>query len=543
MRGASARLGRGGRRRSALRWWSAGLCCVLLVLGPRLRAEGSATVLAERFTRLLSELRLSEARAVLDALPGALKETAWAEQARALLAFHEGDYGEARRAMAASLSKRPAEGDGDERLGWMRLIEQAERHAGVLVEARSPDGRYVVLHPPGTGAVLVPLALEVLRRQDEALSRWSGYRHPGPIRLELYGDVATLADVSTLRLEDIERTGIVALCKWDRLMVTSPRFMPNGYAWMDTVAHELVHLYVSRLTFDRAPVWLQEGLAKSLERAWRLPDGAEVHLNPRLPAPVERLLLEAARKGSLVPFERLHPSIALLDSQREAALAFAQVATLVQYVARRYGAAVWSEVLRRLQRGQDVEAALQSVLGGAWERVLAAWKQALVAREPPRVPSAQRALMGMPVRDEERAGALRPDVRRNLRLGDLLWDRGHPGTARRYYEAAWRAAPERLGLAIRFARAALAAGEAGVALEAARKVAERFPEDASARAVLSASLLAAGAREDALREAFESLALNPFDPLPHCVRAEGGASETLRTEAERWCERLSEARP
>ncbi len=517
-----------------------GLCCV--VQTSSLRAEEPTSAWLGRFSRYLSELRLSEARALLEGLPRPLRRTAWVEQARALLAFHEGSYGTARRAMEASLRARPPEED-DERLGWMRLIEQAERHAAALTETRSADGRFVVRHPPGHGAVLVPWALEVLRRQEAALVRWSGYRHPGPILLELYEDVEALADVSTLRLEDIERTGIVALCKWDRLMVTSPRAMSQGYAWMDTIAHELVHLYVSRLAFDRAPVWLQEGLAKSLERAWRLPAEAPIRPAPNLPASVERLLVEAARSDRLVPFERLHPSIALLDSQREAALAFAQVATLVEDVARRHEG-IWPRVLRRLQRGEEVRQAMEAVSGRSWSRLRAAWERAVLARTPPRSAALRRTLMGAPVHDEgEINRKLAARARRHLRLGDLLWGRGHPAAACRQYEAAWRAAPERIHLAVRFARASLAAGYPRDALEAARLAAERLPEDASARAVLAAALLASGERAAARREAFEALARNPFDPLPHCVMAEVDSREPKRLEAGRWCERLGATSP
>ena len=48
---------------------------------------------------------------------------------------------------------------------------------------------------------------------------------------------------------------------------------------MDTSAHEYIHLVVSWRTKDKAPVWLQEGLARYLEKHWR--DEPEFYLSPK----------------------------------------------------------------------------------------------------------------------------------------------------------------------------------------------------------------------------------------------------------------------
>jgi hypothetical protein len=85
-------------------------------------------------------------------------------------------------------------------------------------------------------------------------------------------------------------------------MVTSPRALATGYPWLDTINHEFVHYAVSALTRDRAPVWLQEGLAKFLERRWREPAGG------RIPPALETLLAKALRTGKLISFEAPSPT-------------------------------------------------------------------------------------------------------------------------------------------------------------------------------------------------------------------------------------------
>ena len=81
-------------------------------------------------------------------------------------------------------------------------------------------------------------------------------------------------------------------------MITTPRALVRGYPWMDTIGHELVHLFLSRASRDRAPVWLQEGVAKFLERRWRGEPPA-AHLDPA----ADGLLHRAVRGNTLLPFK------------------------------------------------------------------------------------------------------------------------------------------------------------------------------------------------------------------------------------------------
>src|SRR5439155_1682145 len=84
--------------------------------------------------------------------------------------------------------------------------------------------------------------------------------------LFLYGEVADLAKVSTLTLKEIETSGTIALCKFNRLMIVSPRALVRGYPWLDTLAHEFTHFVVSRASHNTVPIWFHEGLAKFEEQ-------------------------------------------------------------------------------------------------------------------------------------------------------------------------------------------------------------------------------------------------------------------------------------
>ncbi|MET0389028.1 MAG: hypothetical protein ABW321_23845, partial [Polyangiales bacterium] len=227
-----------------------------------------------RVADLIEALQLEEAGRLLTELEAAYPGAAPIEFQRALLTFYTGDYGK-----AVELADRAIEriGEAQAPKAWLstrELIASTHEATRGYQHEVSPDGRYSVAFPAGEDRMLLPYAFGVLAAMDHVLRNVVGMPLPGPIRLEIYPSAGALAHVSTLTLEQIETSGTVALCKWNRLMITSPRALVRGYPWVDTIAHELTHLYLSFATQERAPVWLQEGTAKLLERRWRDPQGA-----------------------------------------------------------------------------------------------------------------------------------------------------------------------------------------------------------------------------------------------------------------------------
>jgi tetratricopeptide (TPR) repeat protein len=415
------------------------------------------------------------------------------------------------------------------------LIRATHAATAEFVTATSPDGRYVVRHAPGPDAVLVPYAFAAMAAADRTLGEELGVRLPGPIRLEIYPSAASLAQVSTLTVQEIATTGTIALCKWDRLMVTTPRALVRGYPWMDTIGHELVHLFLSRASHDRAPVWLQEGVAKFLERRWR-GERPAAQLDPA----AERLLQDAARNRRLLPFERLHPSIARLPSQEDAALAFAQVATFVELFYQRHGAEGLRRAIRLVADGTDAREALAQVAGQGFDVLERNWQAAVAERPAPRGAPRVLALQLRQTDGEvdESSEVAEERARRHLRLGDLLWHRERHAAAAVEYGRAREAAPEDPIVASRQARAALRGGRPQQAVEALALSRERYPDHAPTWAISGAAWLALGDRaraRDALREAIR---INPFDPDPHCDLAEATDDAAERTLEQSSCRQL-----
>lgn len=449
----------------------------------------------------VAELRLETAAELARGLSARLPDDPHVRFLLGSLEFHRGRYPEAVRSL--EIATRSLRGHDLEQAGELLAIARstAEATRG-FVEARSSDGRYVVRFREGPDRILLPYAMDAMRREDEALQRILGVRVPGPIRLEIFADSRSLAQVSTLGVEAIERTGTIALCKWDKLMLTSPRALARGYPWTDTIAHELVHLVLARASRDHAPVWMQEGFAKYLETAYR--GGAPtLELEPAAAALFDRRL----REGNLLPFDAFHPSIALLPSQEDAALAFADA---VRMPFPRFEESVWAEARARPPVRRD---------------------------SPARLP--MRFVHGAAVDDAADVGVA--EAARRLRLGDMLWSRGRPRAASVEYARASALAPRDPIVASRLGRSALEAGKADDAAAAARRILRDHPTHAPAHALLASALALAGDAPGAYRAAVEAIRQNPYDPAPHCVVAEASTSDDEREREAGACRTLGGA--
>ena len=489
----------------------------------------AAAVLAEA-SGAISELRLSEAERALAKLDAKLPEVEF-ELAR--LAFYRGQYSQAVQLADRALARVPA-GTKRPMLAMRELMASTREVTREFEREVSPDGRYDVIYPPGKDGVLAGYALAVLQAADVALQRVLGLQLEAPIRLEIYPSPETLAKVSALTEEQIRTTGTVALSKWNRLMITSPKALVRGYPWADTICHELVHMVLSRKTGDRAPVWLQEGSAKLLERSWR-DVGAGLHMD----AGTRQLLADAHENGKLLTFEQMHPSIAMLPSEDDAALAFAQVSTFMQRYVQDNGEAALRDALDRVGKGTDAREALAAAAKHPFSKLEADWKTGLPAAEPGEDSHrlAPRFRKGDGPTDES-AEVVERDARRFLRLGDLLWDRGRSLAAAREYEKAYKADTSDPIVAARWARAALQQGDAQAVVAALAPQVERYPGHAPSHALLGRAQLQLGERTAARRALNESIWINPFDPDPHCDLARASDTPSEREREQRACEAL-----
>ncbi len=451
------------------------------------------------------------ARALLEKYQQQFEPTAEVKELEILAAFYSGDYS----AAAEQIRQLQASDPSSAGLGQLAQII-VDTDATLRDYEQQRHEHFLVRYAPGPDELLVPYTIATLRAIEAVLEKELGVRMVSPIRIEIYPDAESLAKVSTLSVESIRNTGTIALCKWGRLMIASPRALLRGYPWLDTIAHEYVHLVLTKASLDRAPVWLQEGAAKFYETSWR-----ETHPALSLDPGSEQILLEAAKKDSLLSFDKLHPSIALLPSQTDAALAFAQVSSFIEMFYDGHGATGLRTALDDVADGVDARKAISKVAGQPWKQLEMTWKEQLKQRPEPTVAARliPRHLSEEANENDEVAGVELEKARKYARLGDLLWTRARPAAASVEYAKAHEAAPTDPIVASRYARSALAGGHPDKAIEPLKKTLALYPSHAPAHAALADALFSVGDRIAAKDAAQAAIAHNPFDPRPHCILA------------------------
>lgn len=329
--------------------------------------KGEAKARLERVETLLEEWNVSAARSELESLkqlvPASLEPILYFD---GRVAFEEGRYDEAVKLLEQS-------GVGEGAGSYLKLAKDTQRIT--REHKRAESEHFVFFYPPGKDEVLAPYALETLEAIRAAMEADLGYAPPEKVRVEVVRDAAELAKVSTLTKEQIKTTGTIAICKFNKLMVTSPKAVVRGYDWQDTLAHEYVHLVVSRHSKNTVPIWLHEGMAKFLESRWRGKPGQA--LTPSTLA----LLGMRVKKDKLIPFEKMHPSIALLPSAEDAATAFAEVFFAIDLIHREKTAGGLRTIIGELAAGKDAKRAVEVAMGKSFPAFERAWL-AHVRRQP-----------------------------------------------------------------------------------------------------------------------------------------------------------------
>ena len=383
----------------------------------------------------------------------------------------------------------------------------AEVHAD-FVEIRR--GRHVVRHRPGVDMILVEQAFETLELAERYLAPVLGGPPPGPVIVELYPDSAAFIACSGLPARSIRVTGVVALSKWGRLLVLSPAATARGYPWRHSLAHEYIHLVVSHHAAERAPLWVQEGLAKYLDARWRT--GEDVwQLEPR----EQGLLAEALASDGLVSHELMGNSLALLPTPELASLAYAQLASQMRYLVEVSGEGAIAALVRRIGDGEAPEDVYTDLVGRrTYAGAMTAWEDWLRQRlsdtdDSELVPL---VLAGGDDVATDPVLARRPDLAGYLRLGDLLLDAGRPKAALVEYERATPAGDARSPLvANRFAEAYLALEDPDRAFAALQSSLAQYPDYPLSYKTLGTVELARGRRAEAARAYTRAVEYNPFD--------------------------------
>lgn len=477
--------------------------------------------------RAVEAWRIDEARAIAERLLERKPDDAMSLALMGEVKMHLGDYAgaveafrEARRNGAPEAALRSEDAAEAARVATQDYVEHI-------------SDSFIIRHPAGKDAVLVPFAIETLEAAMDRIGGLLGWRPTSRVVVDIYPTAATLAAVSSLTKADIENSGTIALCRWNRLMVTTPRAVVFGYSWRDTVAHELAHLIIGGASRNTVPIWLHEGIAKFSETAWRAEPGLGITVEQQ-----ERLR-DAAKKKELIPFEKMHPSMAKLPTQEATSLAFSEVFTFIEFLVERKGWEGMRRVLKEMSNGLSDAEAIEVVHGASLKKLEKQWRRALPKRTI-KSDKTGRPVMGerkIELKDrsdapDDKLHGLSKRGRRFARAADLLFARGRVIAAQRELEKAFDETKSPL-ISAKLAMVALANGDLKRAEAAAKSAMEGTADLAGPNVTLAEVFVRANNPEAAKLPLARAIDINPFDPRIHRLtlaieRGEDGDAEKRR---------------
>lgn len=383
----------------------------------------------------LESWQIEEASAVADKLLVTAPDNPYVRFFAGEVRFYEGNYTESLSLLKEALQDPDLAQKGKL---FYDFVEKIYQTTGTFKEVKTEH--FLFRYHEDKDAILVDYALDTLEKAYNAIGNDLNYFPQKPILVEVFPDAESFCTISTLTKEEIETSGTVAICLFNRVIITSPRLLPRGYQWLDTLTHEYVHYVIMKKTYNRVPIWLHEGIAKYEERRWL------ESTSPKLPVSLESLVAEAIEKDYFITFEQMHPSLAKLQKKEDTALAFAEVFTVIDYLFTRGGYPFLVSILDGIKEGKSPEEAVSVATGVPFAEFERNWLQDLKQKKFRKIHGIQILPTKLKetstiVDDMESVAEIEvKDARKYATLGDLLRREGLHNAAIVEYEKAFRKA-------------------------------------------------------------------------------------------------------
>jgi tetratricopeptide (TPR) repeat protein len=225
-----------------------------------------------------------------------------------------------------------------------KLLDRVERESKTEADFRQQESSHFTLRYEGEQApdALRQQILDLLENDYRDLENDLG-ASPKNIFVSLYTDQAffdvTQAPAWSAALND----GKI------RVPISGMKAVTPDLARV--LRHELTHSFVGQISHNRAPQWLNEGIAEIEEGTTARAFGSRLAL--------------LYSSGHQLPLNMLEGSFESL-STGEASVAYAESVAAVEFVRATYGMSDLARILKRLGEGQSIETALRSTIHGGY---------------------------------------------------------------------------------------------------------------------------------------------------------------------------------
>jgi hypothetical protein len=372
------------------------------------------------------------------------------------------------------------------------LVEQVTGHFRIRTTERD---RFLVSYLAGP-----------LEKIYTTLGNIFSYYPEDKILIEIYPYKDQFAVASTLGEETIERSGAIAICKYNRMMIHSPQLLPLGYRWIDTICHEYVHFLVNRITKSNCPLWFHEGVARYHDTIWR--KNPPEYITPGN----ENILLTARKDSKLISFSRMEPSLVYLDNQEQVNLAFTEVSTAVDFITRTYPGKL-QDILSRMSY-MDKNESFKTVIGvdiSGFETKFRSYLDGLDLKETTGAVS-DKIYFDKINEVDEFVGV---NVRDHIRLGDRFRKNNNFEFALAQYARALEKEPYNPVLLVRIAKTYVSLNKPELAEQKLLLCVEKNPNYVSGYELLGEYEMLIGKNKETVSVLNEAIMINPYNPFTH----------------------------
>ena len=498
----------------------------------------------QQFEEHLEAWRLPQAEEMVSRLARENPQSAAILDLHSRPSFYQGRYEEALRFLEQALALEAA---NDQRQA-LRLLTQ-QTHDTVRKLKSFESAHFILSLDEAKDGILALHALDTLEKSYQAIGQALGYFPQAKVRVEIAPDAVSFHAISTLSLRDIEETGAVGICKFNKIMTISPRALMHGYRWLDSLSHEYLHYAIVGLSGNKAPIWLHEGMARFYETRWRhseLLKGNEDYLTPSN----RTLLVQALEKNKFIGFKKMEPSLIYLETPEEVQLAYAEAASAVDFMVQRKGHDGIRELLSELGK-RPSQGAVEKVFGSPYAAFEIQWKDFLKAKGLKEIEGSRvrRLKVKENQKEDEEAVELKEIqsvvARNRTHLGGRPSERGRRILAVQHYQRAIQASPHFLIMPLKFARVLAQRGSYEEALPHLKKAQQLDPDSANTYIQLGHIYHVTKNFSDAATALEEAIQINPFNPAIYRLLSEVYAALGKQEQAKKskaTLERLTTAR-
>ena len=433
--------------------------------------------------------------------------------------FYQGSYDKAAEHLKTASLMEPR---NEERKKLFSFVQGTKEIAEEFTEYSS---EHFILRLADRDEPLVDYALQALEKGYEQIGDDLNYFPEEKVLVEIYSKNEAFTQASSLSQEQIEISGAIGICKFNRIMIISPRCLVYGYRWLDALAHEFIHYLVAKITGLNIPLWLNEGLAKYYETRWRVKE-------PNYLIPIYKNAISVAlREKTWIDFRKMHRGMPTLGSRQEVVLAFAEVSQAVDYLLRNQGREKLIHFMEELGRaGWKAEEGKFEIVEKHWDELFrqffsidqegfqSALKEFVEGMNLEEVPGI--ALDSFKLKEErkevdELEEYVGVGARGHVRLGDIYRQRGRFDVALIEYEKGLRKEPNNHIILNKMGTTYSALGKFREAEESFKKSLQVNPNYEPTYTTLATLYLNQERLKPALENYQESNQINPFNPLIH----------------------------